>query len=425
MCGESAALVAHEKPRYAQLQQPLQPHERGGRLRRRDVNEMSMKRFFNIYKHLPGKSVFERTLYVMWWLIRNRLIAQGVLYSNGEARRQFAERKQESESSNRPRIICLTGFGHSGSGAVADLLSEYDDVSVLGLADTNGSLRRESGFEFDILRHVGGVFDLEKAVATSNPFLQDAAVKMFMALVADCYYNLKCFYRDCLLSESRKFLDNIVACIRPSSYGFEYDPHLRMLGDKGFLLFYGDTGMRQAIFTLRRMNQEEYRAISNRFLLTLLSCMSSAKFLVLDQAVSDCSADIKRYKEFLGPMKLIAVYRDQRDVFVTGIKFNEQWIPHDEGMFCEWYKCQLEPYMRLSDKDFLLIRFENLVSDYRSTVDRIERFVGLNSDSHLRARNAFDPAVSVKNIGLYNSYDNMKAISYIQRSLSDFCFSAS
>ena len=76
-------------------------------------------------------------------------------------------------------IIDITGFGWSGSGAVLDLLSEYDNV-----------IKLDNTMEFSILHIVDGIMDLEYKLSYKHcRFLDsDIAIKRFLHLVSH-YYN--------------------------------------------------------------------------------------------------------------------------------------------------------------------------------------------------------------------------------------------
>ena len=385
--------------------------------------EKSMWSLVDRYRRIPGETFFAKVEYAVWRKMFKSLVKRGVLYRNGEVDRAHVEPCPNIRQRNAPRkIICVTGFGHSGSGVVSDLLSEYEGVSVQGLVDANGSLRRAGGMEFDFLRHAGGLFDIEHALQTANVFIQDSVVKSFMALVASYYYDPRCFYREMLLLASRKFLDEIVDYIVPSADGYEFSPHLRMLGDRGYDLFYGSGKSEQGIFALRKISVDAYRALAKQYVVSLLSEISTGDCLLLDQVVSDYTAEIDRYKAYLGPIKLIAVYRDPRDVFATGIKLNEHWIPHDARTFVQWYERQLRPYQSLEHSDFLFMRFENLVTKYTESVSVIENFIGISASMHVKPYSAFDPSVSINNIGLHRTFVGSEDVALITQKLKDFCF---
>ena len=79
------------------------------------------------------------------------------------------------------KLICLCGFGWSGSGAVIDLLDEYENVSAyLEAQDESGELVRFLP-EIDIFRTVGGLFDLERVFDCGNIMIRDAALRLFFA----------------------------------------------------------------------------------------------------------------------------------------------------------------------------------------------------------------------------------------------------
>ena len=195
-----------------------------------------------------------------------------------------------------------------------------------------------------------------------------------------------------------------------------------MLGERGFSLLYGSKGTAQGIFALRKMSVDEYHSAARRYVALLLSVISTSECLLLDQAVSDGSAEIEKYKAFLGSIKLIAVYRDPRDVFVTGIQLHESWIPREAKTFVQWYKRQVEPYRCLKDDDFLLLRFEDLVTKYDESVSVVENFIGITSSTHVNQRLGFDPMVSKKNIGIFKSFANQDDVELIQHDLEDYCF---
>ena len=371
---------------------------------------------------MRGHSTFSKLKWFLYKALWLDLLKSGVIYGNGAIRIINDETHSDEDGIPPEKIVCVTGFGHSGSGAVVDLLSEYACTHVEGYVDQNGSLRKEPGREFDILRHSGGLFCLESAVQNKNPFVQDACVKLFLALIANHYDDPRCSYRDALVNSARRFLDVILDFSLRSRWGYDFCPHMAFMSDRGYDLLFGRSDSeRQAIFFLKEMSVDEYRLAARRFLALTLGKIASEKILVLDQIVSDGTADIRKYQAYLGDMKLIAVWRDPRDVFITANIRGEAWIPHDVDAFVRWYR-RIAPYLVLDNANYKLIRFEKLVLDYENEVAAIETFLGLDANEHVAPRTAFNPKVSVANVGIYKKYSRAfgKEINFIENELEEF-----
>ena len=136
------------------------------------------------YANLSGTGFSEKLMYAVFVRLKQVLFSNGVIDLNGLRTRPVKKHlPHREELSSSSRIVCLTGLGHSGSGAVADLLSEYDEVQVMSHVDTNGSLRNASTEEFDLLCGAGGLFSLEEAFVTRNERVRDLAVKLFLRFV--------------------------------------------------------------------------------------------------------------------------------------------------------------------------------------------------------------------------------------------------
>lgn len=380
------------------------------------------------YKNLAGRGVVQKSAYATYKILHRFLLSKNVVDTNGlrlVPRKPFL---QSAGGNNAGRsVVCVTGFGHSGSGAVVDLLSEYKGVDVIGLTDKNGSLREDSGFEFDFLRATGGLFSIEAQYHGNGWFPMGDAIRMFLRLVAFLHLEIGGRFNNDFLKATRDFLDKLLL---PTSNkvsaggrtcGYDGRGHLSVLGVEGARLVWGDNGVERA-FLLRELSVAEYRGIAREYICRVLDILTSERVVVLDQAVTDWTADIGRYRDYLGPLKLIAVYRDPRDSFVTGRRFKECWLPCNPKDYARMIRHWIEPYMKLTDDDFLIFRFEDLVINYAEVVGRIERFLGLTGEAHVRARQAFDPEVSVKNIGIYKTYEDQEPISVVAQMLPEFIY---
>jgi hypothetical protein len=380
---------------------------------------------FNKWSNNPGVSKWEKCLFafarhIVKYLMRREIINDrgnvNTWLINGNA--TISETSHCAPMHHYEQLVCLTGFGHSGSGAVGDLLSEYSNVTSNVYADKNGSVRNNVSqcVEFDILRHMGGLFSLEDVLTRGNIFQQDACLRMFLSLMKHHFEKQGGFY-----GMSKKvinvFIEELIEFKAQTSYGWEFCPHLKTIDFDGCL----EEGKSKHLFFCKKLSVHEYRCIARRFISSLLRDIESKEFLVLDQIVSDGSGDIEKYQEYLGSIKLLAVIRDPRDVFVTGIMRNEFWIPHDAHNFIYWYQRQVEKYINLSNSNYMMVRFEDIVLDYSQSVKCIEDFLGLKQENHIARFSAFDPSVSIKNVGIWKNYHNRSTIDLIGEKLQRFC----
>lgn len=379
------------------------------------------------YKKLPGKAISDKLLCAGLILLQRFLAKRNLVDINGEPAIRRCAHWPHCEYASQPcKVICMTGFGHSGSGAVSDLLSEYDGVESFAYSDPNGSLQQNSGTEFDLLASANGLFALEKAFQERSDAARDAAVKTFLRLVYYLYFNVGRIFNDDFLRDTREFLDKLILGMseKIGPGGYAYCGHLAALGTKGADILWGPNGTSRVIW-LKELSVDEFRSVARDYVAKLIGRATKGRYLVLDQAVNDGSAEIKKYQDYLGPIKNIAVYRDPRDVYATAQILEERWIPSDPDVFICWYKYRLLPYLSVKHDDFMLCRFEDVVLEYQTMVRKIEDFVGLDSKWHTRPKTCFDPSVSCKNIGIYKTVEKSaekKAIEKIAQALKEYCF---
>ena len=390
------------------------------------LNGMSARTLCLRYRNLPGGNLPERLAYVCHRLLTRFLVGRRVLDINGERTKPicgFSKWIPENERRQQQRLVCISGLGHSGSGALADLLSEYDGVDVRSFVDSNGSLKKASSQEFDILRYSGGLFSLENAFRTGNESHRDAAVKAFLHFVSSLYVHDGGVFNGEFLDRTRAFLDEILLgrSAPVHAHGYAYCPQMEPLGTFGSRLVWGDSGT-GSVFWLKDMSVADYRRIAGSYVRDIIGSLSREPVLVLDQVISDGTGDMDKYEAYLGPIRLLAVYRDPRDVFATAVKLKANWIPSDPEVFVQWYKHRISPYHGLRHDHFRLIRFEDLVVNYAKTVAEVEEFLGIRPAAHARRKSCFDPALSVRNIGIHESIDDQAAVRKIRSELGDFCW---
>lgn len=353
-------------------------------------------------------------------------------------------KKKKIESLSKPyvepehtykNLVCTMGFGHSGSGVIIDLLSEFDNTSVFGYRDKNGGSplstdKSIDNMEVDIVRRYGGVFDLEKAFTYKNMYSY-IHIMNFLNL-AGFYYKLgsKLFYNDKFMELTQKFIDDITKfkmkvedpLVGDLAFRFKdsFAPMYKNVADP---FVYNENEQERYIYALKDLTVKEYREIAREYVKSILNIINSKDFLVLDQFLSERSADFEKYHDYVGDYKQITVYRDPRDVYVTGRLINARWIPKDKEEFVKGYDGDLiKKYIETKSKYSLVVRFEDLVLDYDNTVPKILDFLGLKKENHVAPKTQFRPEYSIRNIGMYKNYEDKETIDYIEENLKEFCY---
>ena len=338
----------------------------------------------------------------------------------------FDKKKYVAPNNTYETLVAVTGFGYSGSGALLDFLSEFEDVTVFSDADPDGSLRDKNynngTNELNLFRHVGGLFFLEKFFPSLNIFIQDGIIKMFIMLVKEHYLNNGAIFNNEFLKLTNEFLNHIIDLKFKTECGSAYQPHLPQIGNQSLDFINFNNSSNKYLITLKPISREEYVFHAKNYIQSFFKTIESKKYLVLDQALSDNECDIEHYKEYIDNLKLIAVYRDPRDLYATAVSKNVTWIPQDVDKFIKWYRRSVTPYFENKNDDYLLIRFEDLVYNKIKIQNQIETFLGFKLNSHIAPKIAFDEFVSINNIGLYNTINKQDEITKIEEALPEFLY---
>lgn len=290
-------------------------------------------------------------------------------------------------------VVTVQGFGYSGSGAVVDLLREYDTNLVIGSVDYEGSVatRDKHCEEIDILRLAGGLFEVEKYIGSNNIFQNDA---LLHRVVAHIEYSE--IYR--AIPETRP-------------YFYEYMSRIsELLTDSPEVQYYNrslDYKGNNDVFYLKEMTLKEYRTLCNGLLNSLFAIIkgeSKAPIFVLDQSVNDFEFDTARYLDYIPNLKIIMVCRDPRDVFAFARESEVGWIPNTSvESFVQWNKIITRHFDIHERHAYLVVRFEDLIESYNEEVTAIENYIGIESASHTMKGTCLDVSVSQKNIGIWKN----------------------
>ncbi|MBQ0089714.1 MAG: hypothetical protein KBT27_10345 [Prevotellaceae bacterium] len=318
--------------------------------------------------------------------------------------------KNESGFDN---IISVQGFGYSGSGAVLDLLREYDNMSVVGHVDKEGSVTKDVtiDYEVDFIRIAGGLLEVEKYLDSHNLFHNDALLHRVALMIQ----NLQ-IYRE--VRESRPFFYEFFSQI--CTIGGALSPRLQ----------YYNTHLKhdsKLILYLKRMTNDDYHLLCRRLINSILSLYQGPahkKNIVLDQLFSDMEFDMHREMSYIPNLKTIVVYRDPRDIFCFAREKDVEWIPHsDVDLFIEWYQQMIDNYSVGESKLYYSVRFEDLIFSYRKTIIGIENYLGVDSSMHINSYKCFNPEYSALNVGMWKSdIQNIKQYQKIAIELETLCY---
>lgn len=324
------------------------------------------------------------------------------------------------------KLICVTGFLYSGSGAVIDLLSEYDNITTIAYSDKESAKKQKLQQEVEFFSSFGGVLELEQSFMFYYPYLNDLHIKMFITS-AEYMYKKGGIFNDEYMKLVWEFINSIVDCKQKTeSYLGIYKEYLHkniyFKKYKNFSApFVKDKKQGNIIYFPKNITTKEYRLLAQKFIKKFLKTIDSKEFLLLDQVFSNGCTDIDKLTEYFGEFKNIAVYRDPRDIYVETTRKNIPYIPRSPEAFVNWYKMIIPRYLDIKHKNFLMIKFEDLILNYDETKSKIEKFLEIDKTHHINPQTCLKPEISAKNIGIYKDFKDQNTIDYIYQNLKEYC----
>ncbi len=349
-------------------------------------------------------------------------------------RRKFGYLPELSRPYTEPKrtykkLILVTGFFYSGSGAVVDLLREFNNITAICKPDKESGtqLKKSKQQEVDFFRDYAGVLDLESAFEDFYPYSQDLKLKSFIT-ISEYHYRKGGIYTDKFMQltwdfinelvEYKKTLQHIPAGGRAFAMKESFLLNFKNLASP--FVFKPEKG--NVVYFLKNLSVKEYREIAKKYVTSVLKTINSKEILLLDQMISNGCTDIDKLEDYLGKFKNLAVYRDPRDVYTQAIQSNLKFMPHDVKIFTNWYRSYVEPYTKLQHEDFMLLRFEDVILNLEDTKKKILEFTNIDESHHTKPKSCLQTEVSRQNIGLYKTFEDQDAIKYIEENLSEYCY---
>lgn len=332
--------------------------------------------------------------------------------------------------------ICITGFGWSGSGAVSDLIREYDDVKYVQF--DNGE-----DFEFRILFEPDGIKTLD--LLLNEGYCRFFSYKPIQRFEEMMKANIKRGgYSQIFGSHVEQLTRNYIESLldyemeRSTAYERMFDSDwkrgvARIKGEiNGFLskcekigLIKGGKQIRK--YELMKMKvaykPENFIKSTQDYMESLFNQISYGDIrpLVFDQIFPPDGPE-RYFKYVPSTFKTIVVVRDPRDTYLlTKCAYGTAPAPmpiNNIKDFITFYKKSIYDECKSSNENVLYVYFEDLVYNYEKTKEKIEKFLGISK--HARQLTKFDPSVSINNTQLFTKYiEYKKDIEMIEREIPE------
>lgn len=318
-------------------------------------------------------------------------------------------------------MIGVCSFGCTGSGAVLDLLKEYNGVTV------------RDGKEFVITYFPDGVEDLEYKLMKQKAkfFSSDIAINRFIKYMKSICHNDKSYYFVLTNGNFDRIVKEYIDGITQIQWKgrWMYDEYMfNSFIDKLFFVIKNKTPFLKK-YTLRNMyysiNPDSFYKETERFLKNIYNFDNSKDVFILDQPfpANNPKNSMRLYGD---DSKAIIVLRDPRDVFLMFKEhysdYQYTWSPVvDVDYFIKFYKRMY--YKEKDNENIMYIYFEDLIFNYEETVTKIEKFCGLSKNNHFNKLNYFNPKKSLRNTKLFMKNDNYaNEIKEIEEKMSDYLY---
>lgn len=332
------------------------------------------------------------------------------------------------------RIISCASYYGTGSSAIIDYLSEFDNCQSL------------TNYEFRFVQDPDGISDLEfNLVENHNRHNSGHALKKYKRMV-------DYFAGNRLIKRYEPFFDN-----QWKKISYAYIDELTDFKYKGY--WHYDVIERGKLFHFIKrvinkiMQHTFWRGQENRNInempreMTLCGRPGQEKFLectrnyidklfsipnkdnksnlLVDQIVPPSNLD--RFLRYFNDIKVFVVDRDPRDIYLSAkYVWRIHIIPTESAeVFCKWYiytraHRTTEVY---NQEKVMFLRFEDLIYKYNKTTSMIKEFLKFSEEEHVVPKQYFDHSISIKNTRLWeksNSHED--EVEYIQKTLPQYLY---
>ena len=324
----------------------------------------------------------------------------------------------------------VCGFGYSGSGAVLDLLKEYEGVFVADKVELSFTFKPD------------GLNDLRKAISTepTRHWSSDTAIRRFIKFMK----RKRSIYNRATNGEfghlSDEFIDSIIQVTwsgytgthyyQDSNISFLFNQlialHIRVLYERIFKPLNLNLKPQKSMY-YSYMKETEFNQLAHDFVQKVLASITDKTntIIAVDQLFS-ANRPQDSFAYFDDP-RAILVLRDPRDTFLLAkraVGIYSKFIPVDKvENFIKYYKGLMRSRSYGIDKGRILeISFEDLIYRNSEMRNTIETFLGL-SGKRVGGSIHFKPEVSINNTQLWRRYPEYSVdINKIEDALTEYLY---
>jgi hypothetical protein len=322
------------------------------------------------------------------------------------------------------KIACV-GYHATGSGVIADLLREFDNVEQ-GAADC----------ESRILQDPDGISDLEYNLVENPHRLNSGfALKRFLYYVnrtkrtyhhifGSKWEELSYAYAESLVSFEfngywhgdlwlQNKLVNVYYIIRR-----QWDRRVR----KNLMHKKPNRDILPWIKTSQiSISEEEFLEKTRDYIDSLCNIMNrqNKEYVVLDQVISPVNC--KRYCRYVRDMKVVIVDRDPRDVYIYLKGVRDRVLPMDDiRQYCKQFRDSRKLISDYTD-NCMFVTFEDMIYKYDEMIPKVMTFLGLKQENHVCPKKYFDPNKSIRGTKQWEKHPEFaEEMKIIEQELPEF-----
>lgn len=337
--------------------------------------------------------------------------------------------------------VAITGYYSTGSSALVDLLKEYDNTAIASPVDGD--------YEHMAFYSPGALYDLGAILLGDSrcPYTSDMAINHFIESAKRLYEHdfgwygsYKKYYGNRFMESTLKFVEEISK--KKDRKSAAHAKEVRFSIKKAILQLGAKLVYKRPITVLGR----EYVFDDNPtyFSVPTIEEFSKASKEYAKSYLEMCGkdADVNVFDHLLWPqqvstldvympdnLKVIVLQRDPRDMYLLNkyywhkppVSTANPYYPTDAQAFIEEWKRTIS--LEKDTERVLFLNFEDLIYRYEETVKKIEQFLGISEENHIRQFNNFEPERSIENTQVFNLSDDWKnEVSCFEHELKDYLY---